>query len=272
MELRRKRLASAERVKELLDSAFASRYHDHATMLRIASTAVALAEEKSHELPPDLVVAAWTLYGNALRIVGRYQEAERALERAAALPASDSSTRSNLLEVRASLYRNTGRIERAAQLLTTAIEAYKQTGDSQSEARTWNLLGIVYVDSGDRRQALRAFRTALALLGPDAPLDVVASTGHNLLEALIADGRLAAAASALVLLEPVYSRLTSTRMSAKAEWIRARLCRALQQFPVAQVAYERAYALLTTEPRAPELAVLVQEIAELEAAMKPLQE
>jgi hypothetical protein len=54
---RRRRLASAERVRELLDSAFASRYHDHATMLTLSSTAVVLAEEKSQELPPDLVVA-----------------------------------------------------------------------------------------------------------------------------------------------------------------------------------------------------------------------
>src|ERR1043165_6327864 len=99
---RRRRLASAERVRELLDLAFASRFHDQATMLKLASTAVALAEEKSHVLPPDLLVAAWTLYGNALRIAGRYQEAERALERAAKLPASDPPTRTNLLEIRAS--------------------------------------------------------------------------------------------------------------------------------------------------------------------------
>lgn len=44
MDLRRNRLASAERVRELLDSAFASRYHDVATMLKLSSTAVALAE------------------------------------------------------------------------------------------------------------------------------------------------------------------------------------------------------------------------------------
>ncbi|HVR95387.1 MAG TPA: tetratricopeptide repeat protein, partial [Thermoanaerobaculia bacterium] len=169
MELRRKRLASAARVRELLDSAFASRYHDHVTMLKLASRAVALAEEKSHELPPDIMVAAWTLYGNALRIVGRYQAAEKALDRAATLPASDPQTRSNLLEIRASLYRSTDRIEQAVELLTTAIAAYKSAGDSQSEARTWNLLGILCVDSGDRQQALRAFKSALDLLMPDAP-------------------------------------------------------------------------------------------------------
>jgi tetratricopeptide (TPR) repeat protein len=270
MELRRKRLANAERVKELVDSAFASRYHDLATMLKFSSTAVALAEEKSHELPSDLVVAAWTQYGNALRIAGRYDEAERALERAAALPAADLSTKTHLLEVKASLHRNTDKFESAAQFLTAAIDAHRSIGDSHSEARTWNLLGIVYLDMKDRSRALRAFQTALDLVGPDAPLDLIASTGHNLLETLIADGRLSAASSALMLLEPFYRRLTSTRLSAKVEGLRARLCRELRQFPAAQLAYERAYALLLTEPRFPELPELpdlLKEMADLEATM-----
>lgn len=92
-------------------------------------------------------------------------------------------------------------------------------------------------------------------------------TGHNLMEALIHDGRLAAASSALALLEPFYRRITSKRLAAKAEWVRALLCRKLQQFHAAQLAYERAYELLITEPRSPELATLVKEMAELEAAM-----
>lgn len=263
MELRRKRVASAERVRELVDAAFATRYHDLEATLKTASQAVVLAEEKRSELPTDLIVAAWTEYGNALRISGRYEEAERALDRAAADSASDPHTRVHLLEVTASLHRNTGRFESSVRLLLSAIEIERAIGDSDGQARHYNHLGIVYGDWGNRPQALGAFQTALDLLGPNAPLDVVASTGHNLLETLIADGRLAAAASALVLLEPFYRRLTSPRLSAKGEWAKARLCRALKQFPAARLAYERAYALLITEPRAPELAELMQEMAEL---------
>lgn len=263
MVLRRTRAASAEAVRELVDSAFAARYHDLPTMLRLSSTAVALAEEKSHELPVDLVVAAWTQYGNALRIAGSYEASERALERAAALKATDPQTRGHLLEVTASLHRTIGRFESAASLLTSAIEIQKSLGDPNSEARTHNLLGIVYFDCGNLPEAISAFQTALDLLGPDAPLDVVISTGHNLLEALIADGRLSAAGAVLVILEPFQNRLTSQRLLAKAHWMRARLCRGLQQFTAARIAYERAYAELMTEPRAPELADLAKEMADL---------
>jgi tetratricopeptide (TPR) repeat protein len=267
MESRRNRLANAEKVRELLDSAFASRYHDIETTLRLSSAAVALAEEKRHELPPDLVVAAWTQYGNALRIAGRSDDAENALDKAAATVVSDPSTRAHILEVKASLHRDTDRFESAAQFLTAAIDEHRSIGDSLGEARALNLLGIVYMHSKDQSRSLRAFQAALDLLGPDAPVDAFVMTGHNLLEALIHDGRLSAAAAALALLEPFYRRITSKRLAAKAEWARARLCRESSHLHAAQLAYERAYELLSTEPRSPELASLVKEMAELEAVM-----
>lgn len=272
MDLQRRGLASAVRVRELVDSAFASRYHDLATMLQLSSSAVALAEEKRHEISADLMVAAWTQYGNALRIAGRFPEAERALERASGPSASDPATRANLLEVKASLYRNTGRYASAAESLKAAVAEHQANADPLGEARTLNLLGIVYRDVEDLPRAFRAFRTALDLLGPAAPVDALAMTGHNLMETLIADGRLPAAASALALLEPFYRRITSARLGAKAEWLRARLCRELQQLPAAQLAFEQAHALLATEPRypdLPEVPKLLEEIAELEAAMNP---
>ena len=252
--------ASAQTVRELVDSAVAARYQDLPTLLSLSSAAVTLAEEKRDDLPADLVVAAWTQYGNALRIAGRYPEAERALDRAAAQPAFDAPTRIELLEVKACLHRNTGRFESALRFLTTAIEAQRPIGRAHDETRTYNLLGMVYLDAGDRPQALRAFRTALRLIGPNTPIDLVVSTGHNMFETLIAAGRFSAASAALVSLEPYYGRLTSARLSAKAEWMRARLCRGLRQLPAAELAYERAYAILSTEARAGELADLVKEM------------
>jgi tetratricopeptide (TPR) repeat protein len=263
MDLRRKRVANAEKVRKLVDSAFASRYHDVPAMLTASSTAVALAEEKFDELPTDLVIAAWTQYGNALRIAGRYQEAEKALERAAGLPTFDSPTKSNLLEITGNLHRNTGRFESAVNILTSAIDEQRSCGNPNDEARIHNLLGITYKDWGNRQKALHSFRSALDLLDPEAPLDVVIATGHNLLEVLIDEGRLSAAASALALLEPFYQRLTSNRLSAKGEWVRARLCRELKQFPAARIFYERAYRLLSADPYSPELAELVKEMEEL---------
>jgi tetratricopeptide (TPR) repeat protein len=263
MVLRRKRVASAERVRELIDSAFAARYQEVETMLELSSRAVVLAEEKRDELPDDLMVAAWTQYGNALRIAGRYPEAEKALERASSWPTTDVPTRIHCLEITASLYRSTGRFESAARLLTLAIEGYRALEDTDGVARTHTLLGIVHFDRGDVPQALRAYKTALDLTRSDATVESFAAVTTNLVEGLIADGSLSAAAAALVLLEPFHLRLTSARLSAKAVWMRARLYRKLKQLDAARLTYKRAYALLSTEPRVPELAELALEMAEL---------
>ncbi len=265
MDRQRKRVANAERVRELVDAAFAARYKDLTAMLKLSSAAVALAEEKSDELPADLIAAAWTQYGNALRIAGRDKKAELALKRAAALPISDPSTKIHLLEVTASLHRSTGQSETAAQFLTLAIDAHHALGDSQGEARTYSLLGLVYFDAKDFPRALRAYQASLDLLGPDAPIDMVAKTGHNLVETLIAAGRLRAASASMALLEPLFSRFPPGRLTAKTEWLRARLCREQRLFAAAQLAYERAYDLLNTDPPSPDLAELLKEMAELPA-------
>ncbi|HYU35283.1 MAG TPA: tetratricopeptide repeat protein [Thermoanaerobaculia bacterium] len=261
--------ASAEKIKLLVESSFATRYDDLEATLEASSLAVALVEKWRNELPEDVVVAAWTQHGNALRLTSRYDEAESMLARAGELPVSDPPTGIHLLSVKASLHRNTGRYESAESLLVSALAAQQPLADPVGLSRIYNLLGICYVESGNRPQAFCAFQTALDLLGQGSPRDVLAATGHNLCHALVAAGRLEAASAALVSLGPLYRGLTSTRLLAKADWMRARLCRALKQLPAAQLAYERAYEILSTGPRSAELAVLVKEMKELPAANWP---
>ena len=194
-------------------------------------------------------MSAWTQHGNALRLTGRYAEAESLLARAAALPVSDLPTSIHLLEVRSSLDRNTGRYESAERFLADALAAHESLADPVGLARIYNLLGLAYSESGDRSRALRAFQTAFSFLGQGAPLDILATTGHNLFHTFVAAGRLDAAEAALASLEPFYSRLTSPRLAAKAAWMRARLFRRLRRLLAARRAYDRAYELCA--PRNP---------------------
>ena len=258
-----RRVAIADSVRKLVDTAFATRYHDLEATLKAASQAVVLAEENRHELPSDLIVAAWTEYGNALRIAGRYVDAEKALLQAESLPLSDVRTRIHLLEVRASLERQVLRFQCAEDYLVTALDEQQVLNDPDGEARLHNLLGIVYNDWGKLPQAIRSFQNAMALFSPTTPLDVAVSTGHNLFETLIGANRLEDAAATLVMLEPYYRQLSVPRITGKSEWMRARLCRAMNQLPAARIAYERAFELLSTEPRSPELAELAEEMAGL---------
>jgi tetratricopeptide (TPR) repeat protein len=260
----------AHSVGELVRLAFNSRYENLSNLLSISSAAVAAVEEKSSGLPPDLVVAAWTQHGNALRITGQYEEAERALEQAGELAAlAGKQVQIDLLEVWASLHRNTSRLESAGRLLATALALQSPWSCSPLAARAHNLLGIVLLDAGGRARALQLFKTALDLAGPETPVDVVASTGHNLVEALLAEERFEEACAAMLSLEALYRRFRSARLEAKAEWLRARLCRAVHQPAAAALAYRRAHERLSTEPRSPELLDLEAEMADLIAPTGP---
>jgi tetratricopeptide (TPR) repeat protein len=252
-----------KKIQDLVASSFDRRYDDLAATLRDARAAVELVEKPPEELPAELVVKAWTQLGNTFRITGRYAEAERLLDRAAAVQVSDLPTRLHLLEVRSSLHRNTGRYESAVQSLDAALAAHEPLADPVGLARIYNLLGLAQSESGDRRQALRAFQTALSFLGPGAPLDILATTGHNLFYTFVAAGRLDAAEAALASLEPFYSRFTSTRLAAKAAWMRARLSRRQRRLLAARRDYQRAYELLRTAQPSPELARLVQEMTDV---------
>lgn len=254
--------AAVDEIKNLVASSFAARYDDLAATLEHSRHAVDLVESSREETPAGLAAAAWTQYGNALRLTGRYDDAEHALARAGELPLPPAAA-AQLLAVQASLHRNTGRLAGAAACLTAAIEKHKAVADPAGETRLHNLLGVVYEELGNLPQAFRSFRNAMALLRPDTPPDLVVTTGHNLFGALIAASRLKDAAAALILLEPSYRRLSSPRITAKAEWLRARLCRALHQLPAARLAYDRACEILAAEPLSPELADLTAERAGL---------
>jgi tetratricopeptide (TPR) repeat protein len=154
-----------------------------------------------------------------------------------------------------------GRYESAKRSLVKALAAHESQADPVGLARTYNLLGLAHSESGNRNQALHAFQTAFSFLGQGAPLEILTTTGHNLFHTFLAAGRLDAAEAALASLEPLYSRLTSTRLAAKAAWMRARLSRRLRRMLAARHAYDRAYELMRTAQPSPELAELVQEMA-----------
>lgn len=254
--------ATAEEIKHLVASSFAARYHDLAATLEQSRQAADLVESSRSPMPAGLAAAAWTQYGNALRLTGRYDEAETALAKAGGLQ-HIPATAAQLLAVKASLHRNTGRLESAAECLTAAIRKHKAVDDPAGEARLHNLLGVIYEESGKLPQAFRSFRNAMSLFRPDTPPDLVVTTGHNLFGALIAAHRLKDAAAALILLEPNYRHLSSPRIAGKAEWLRARLYLALRRLPAARLAYDRACEILSAEPLSPELADLTAERASL---------
>src|ERR1043165_4479861 len=201
---------AALEIKNLVDASFAARYDDLTASLDASRSAVALAEENLEEVPADLVAAAWTQYGTALRLTGRFAEAGEALARAGERCLSDqpTPTSAHLRSVQASLHLNTGSVASAVDCLLAAIADLQALGDPSGEARLHALLGVVYKDWGKFPEGFQSYQNAMARVAPATPLHVVVAASHNLFAALIEAGRLEDAAAALAVLEPHYRRLT----------------------------------------------------------------
>ncbi len=218
-----KRPQSILQLKDLVDFSFQSRFED-GRGLQAASAAVLLAE-KDPTLPGDLRAAAWTQFGNALRFSGKLRQAEAALAKASGFltAESDPRTRANLLEISASLHRARERYAEAEGCLVEAIEIHKNLGDSQAEARNLVSLGISDYDASLFCRASSAYKKALSLLDEESDTLLYVSACHGLIATLWAAGHSKAAASALVVAEPVFKEVSENHLVGKITWLKARI-------------------------------------------------
>ncbi len=213
--------------------------------MQTASAAVLLAEKPG--TPGDLRAAAWTQYGNALRFSGKFREAEAALEKAFRLltPESDLKTRTNLLEITASLHRECGRLAEAEKCLAEAIEIQQRLGIREEEACDLVLCGICCKDAKHFARALSCHERALQLLDEDSNPILYVSACHGLIDTLTAAGRAEAAAKAFALVQPIYRSVSDVQLVGRIAWQRGRICLALGDKAEAVKAYSEAKSLLT---------------------------
>lgn len=228
--------------------------------MQAASAAVLLAE--STETPGDLRVAAWTQYGNALRFSGKFRQAEVALEKAFGFltAESDLTTRANLLEIRASLHRECGRLAEAEECLAEAIEIQRRLGVREEEACDLILCGICCKDAKHFARALSYHERALQLLDENSNPILYVSACHGLIDALNAAGRAEAAAKAFALVQPIFSSVSDVQLVGRIAWQRGRICFSLGDKVGAAAAYSEAKTQLT------ELSDVEREVFEAEMA------
>lgn len=213
--------------------------------MQAASAAVLLAEDP--ETPSDLRAAAWTQYGNALRFLGKFRQAEAALEKAFGFltAESDLKTRANLLEISASLHRDRGRLAEAEECLAEAIEIQRHLGFREAEARDLVLCGICCRDAKQFARALSYHERALQLLDENSNPILYVSACHGLIDALNAAGRVEAAAKAFSLVQPIYGSVSDVQLVGRVAWQRGRICLSLGDKAGAAKAYSEAKTQLT---------------------------
>lgn len=173
--------------ESLVEAARELRHEDPATMLRLASLAVAVAESLDlRECGPrnvrDLQARAWAELGNAQRVLGDLRRAEESLGRAFALATegtSDALLFAGLVDLTASLLRAQRKFREAGALLDLACRIYFEYEDPHLAGRAMISKAMVLDYAGRSREASRLLHDGLCLIdGARDPQLLVAGLHH----------------------------------------------------------------------------------------------
>ncbi len=196
--------------------AYVDRFRGHAPLraLGAAQLAAAVAAKLDPEAHPlgqvaDLQSRAWMELGNALRLIGDFVAAERALVAAEERweeGTGDRSLAAELLDRGASLLIDQRRFAEAGKLLDRLIVFRRAAGEPSLVGKALVLQGIAAVYGEDPFGARRLFLAALAELDPKAEGRLILIVLHNLVDCEILLDRFEEARRAQEALAPLYRR------------------------------------------------------------------
>jgi tetratricopeptide (TPR) repeat protein len=196
------------RIEILLQRSFDVRYSDPAEMLRLARTAVEVADRGAPRARAygdavllDLRARAWGELANAWRVNEHYAQAGSSFKSAHRLldeGTGDLFLRAHLWDMESSLQRAQGRIAEAVQLLTEAHQIYAKLGESQLTARTLMRKATCLWISGKPLDAAHALRQTIAQLDAELDSQLLSIAQHNLVNALVDAGKFGEAGNLLL--------------------------------------------------------------------------
>jgi hypothetical protein len=183
-------------VEALLRLSFEARFRDPHAMRLLAYHAVAVAEslypeENGRELVCDLQARAWAELANAYRINDEFQQAETAFGRARAQlrkGTGDLLLLARVADLEASLRSAQRRLQEASQLLDRIYRLYLDLGDRHLAGRALISKGMNTHYEGNPSEALKLFRTGLALLDSERDPQLIAVGQQGLLQTLVECG------------------------------------------------------------------------------------
>lgn len=158
-----RQVGRVEVVRELIRQSEALRFRSPSKMLRLARVAVAVADGLrgdlgSTETRIDSRAEAWACLANAQRILGELREAEdsfRQAEKHQAQGSGDPLVRAKLDWFKGALRRRQQQHAEAAELLTSAAQAYERLREAHLASRVLVTLGIAYHEAGDLGRAMQ---------------------------------------------------------------------------------------------------------------------
>jgi tetratricopeptide (TPR) repeat protein len=214
----------------------------------------------------DLQGRAWSQFGNALRIAGRYVEAQQAFdaaERYLAAGTGDLELRGDLLAKAGSLFIQ--RTDSALESLRAAEKIYADLGELQKVASVWVSKSVIYAEVGEPDRMQHLLRKALRKIDPEQDPLLLVSARHNLVQSYRLSGQPQAA---LALFERGRKFMEHVRLNLlvhlRGLWQEGRLRLDLGEHEAAENALLRAHIGFSDLGLAEEAALVALDLSEIQ--------
>ncbi len=263
------RVPDARVIQALLERSHEARYDNSATMLFFARFARHLSErcDAASAGGPlqlaDLRARTWGQLGNALRVIGRLREAEKALavsERYAASGTGDRTLNVELLNWKGSLCTYQRRFTAAFDLLDQAIVACREIGESKLLPSCLIRKAIATVYSGDPHSSIALLDQAIPLIEPSDQRLLLAAL-HNLIFSYVEAGRLQEALALFPQAKSLSDEIRDELANLRLIWQEGKILFELDLLEEAEARFSRARTGFTERDLAYPAAVVSLDLA-----------
>lgn len=272
---------------DLLDASEEAQPHDPERSIALAEVAAEVTEQLFREEADESVAALYfaraaALQGNAYRLQGRLETAEKVLQRASFYLAwpYDSWDRAVFCRALGLLHWEQGRLEEAEALLRHSARAFSEQCLPEEEGASQILVGLLCLERNEVETAIGLLQSGRAAFHPGARPWLTVRAGLSLSQALAETGRKTRASGVLDETRQQYGRVQEESEQVWIYWLEGKICARLgrqeeaenllsavrQQFLSERRPAEAVLcsldlaALLVEERKAAELPGLLQEI------------
>jgi tetratricopeptide (TPR) repeat protein len=242
--------------ERLLAASHDEGFREPARSEQLARIAVAVAERVADGLPESALdssspapsdalagmrARAWAQLGNALRIRSDLDGAATAFRSADALMAAHPRLglldKARIFDLKASLCKDRRHFAEAARLLDRVITIYQRLGQSNLTGRALSQKATVQHFAGDREGCMVLLRRALELIDPHEDPRCFLNARHNLIVALVDDGKPREAFALLFHTRPLYLKLGDRMNLLRLRWLEGQVAQGLHRLEQAETAF-----------------------------------
>lgn len=214
----------------------------------------------------DLRARAWSYIANSRRVRYDLQGSEEAFETAffhLHQGIGDTTERAPLLELKALLRRIQHRFPECQKLLQRAVSIFREVGDRHNTGRCLEAAATAYNFQGEPEQAILVSEEAIPLLEPSREPRALLYAQHNLVDYLIAAGRLMEAQGLLARVRPLYQQFPEPYTQSRLKWVEGKIARGLGRYREARMLLQGAHDGLLAANLPHDAALASAEIAAL---------